>query len=809
MIGTRKLGAEIRGILVNARHARRQRSWLMRTPLWSVSFITVILFGSLALAGCTAISVSPDVSQLDWDRSTVIFDREGNEVYRLHAGKNRTPVKLKDVPLHVQEAFLSVEDPQFRNHHGINPRGLARAMWRSGLYVAGLPGGRLEGGSTITQQLARDAWLSHELSISRKVQEAWVAIQLERHYTKDEILEMYINQIYFGRGAYGIDAAAKTFFGKPVQELSIAEGAQLAGMINGPSYFDPYEHPEDSLERRDLVLRSMLKERVIDEEQYELSLASRPQLGTLKQVDSEANYFTDYVIGLLHNADAANRYGLRLPKMESVATAGLKVYTSMNPALQQAAEASIIEQMDMAELEYYGITKENPWPEDAPRPEAAMVAMDPKTGEVLALVGGREHQALLEFNRATGAYRQPGSAIKPFAAYVPALEVGYGPAAIFDDAPVMLTSDGKTVWPQNYDFKYLGLRTMRFGVQQSMNPMAVRAMQAGGGPQRAADYVRRFGLTSVGKEDEHLALALGGVQKGVTVLDMTSAFAALANMGIYSNPVVITKVVGADGQVLFEALPQKRQVVKPGTSYLMVDMMKDVITKGTAFGFTRGFNDWPAAGKTGTTEDNRDAWFVGFTPDIVVSVWNGYDEPKNSLKWTGAFVPVKIWSQFMKTAVPQRPADWVQPAEVVTSVVCRLTGMLPNEDCPKDQVGQELFLNGTEPRLPSDMLVRAKAVQVDQQWQLWQLGCSGTPVERTFIRRPQPRVVHPTDPHNAKYVPDDASNELPLSSCQPVSLWERFFPTLPRPPVLPAPVPPNSSIPPKPDSIVGSRRAHL
>ncbi len=748
----------------------------------------MILVGGLLLAGCTAISVSPDVTKLEWDRSTVIFDRHGKEAYRLHAGQNRTPVKLKDVPVHVQDAFLSVEDPQFRSHHGINPRGIARAVWRSGLYFVGLPGGRLEGGSTITQQLARDAWLNQELSMRRKIQEAWLALQLERHYTKDEILEMYINQIYFGRGAYGIDAAAKTFFGKPVQELSIAEGAQLAGMINGPSYFDPYEHLEDSLERRDLVLRSMLKEQVIDEEQYELATSYKPKLGSTKQVDAEASYFTDYVISLLQNGDTASRYGLKLPKMESVATAGLKVYTTLDPTLQRAAEVSVAEQMEKADLEYHGVSSKNPRGEGTPRPEAALVAMSPQTGEVLALVGGREHQGLLEFNRATGAYRQPGSAIKPFAAYVPALEAGYGPATIFDDAPVMLSPDGKTVWPQNYDFKYLGLRTMRFGVEQSINPMAVRAMQAGGGPQRAAEVGRRFGLTSISKEDEHnLAIALGGLNRGVMVLDMTSAFATLANMGIYSDPVVITKIVGPDGQILFETRPQKRQVVKPGIAYLMVDMLRDVISRGTAYGFTRGFHGWPAAGKTGTTEDSRDAWFVGFTPEIVVSVWNGYDEPTNTLKWTGAFVPVKIWNQFMTTAVLERPVDWVQPAEVISSTICRQTGMLPNDDCPKEQVGQELFVSGTEPRLSSDLLVRAKAVQVNQQWQLWQSGCAGTPADRLFIKRPQPRVLHPTEPTNPKYVPADAANELPVTICQPVSLWERFFPSIPRLPVTPGP----------------------
>jgi penicillin-binding protein 1A len=747
--------------------------------------VAAVLVGSIMI-GCTTVASAPDVTKLEWESSTVIYDRSGAEMYRLHAGENRTPVKLAQIPDHVVKAFVAIEDPNFYNHIGVDPRGVARAAYKSGLYFLGLPGGRLEGGSTITQQLARDAWLSQDITVTRKIQEAWVALQLERNYTKDEILEMYVNQIYYGRGAYGIEAAARTFFGKEVGELTLAEGAQLAGMVNGPSYFDPYEHMEDSIERRNLVLKAMDNEDFITEAEFAAAKAEEPKLGSKQAEGSDkvGSHFVDYVINVLQQAQPglAEKYGLKLGDRQSVATAGLKVYTTMDPRLQQLAEKAVADQMAQADKDYGLAGKEV-------RPEAALVSMNPKTGEVLAMVGGRQHSTMLEFNRATDALRQPGSVIKPIVAYVPALEAGLSPATILDDAPVMLTQDGKTVWPQNYDFKYLGLRPMRYGVEQSLNPMAVRAMQAGGGPAKAAETARKFGLSTIGKDDEHLALALGGVGQGTTLLDITTAYGALANLGTKVDPILISKIEDRNGDVLFEAHPQKQQVVRSSTAYLMVDMMKDVIRKGTAYGFTGGFKGWPAAGKSGTTEYNRDAWFVGFTPELVTAVWNGYDNPENHLPYTGAFVPVKTWNQYMTQAVTQKPSDWPRPSDVVPAPVCRLTGMLPGDTCPKEQVATDLFVKGTEPKTPGNLLVKAKAVQVTQQtpdkkstyteWQLWQQGCVGQPVERSFIKRSQPRVLHPTEPFNPKYVPLDAKDELPAKTCQPGSWLQQLLPKLP------------------------------
>ncbi|MGE5676232.1 MAG: transglycosylase domain-containing protein [Mycobacterium leprae] len=758
---------------------KRQSARLGRVLLGLVGLLAVLLLGGAVLTGCNIATSAPDVTNIQQNSSTVIYDRNGKEAYRLFDGENRTKVQLSQVPAHVVDAFIAIEDPNFYSHHGIDPRGLARAVFRSSLYYLHLPGGQLEGGSTITQQLARDAFLTQEVTMKRKLQEAWVAIQLERKYTKNEILEMYLNQIYFGHGAYGIEAAANTFFGKDVTQLTDAEGAQLAGMINGPSYFDPYEHPRDSIDRRNLVLDAMLKENFLDQAAYQKALAEQPKLSS-KQVADNSSYFTDYVINILDSSKPglAARYGLKLGDIGSVAKAGLKVYTTLDPKLQKLAEQAVSDQMTAADKRYGNQYKE-------PR-QAAMVVMNPHTGEVLAMVGGRDRTTALGFNRATDANRQPGSSIKPLVVYVPALAKGLSPATILDDAPVMLTPDGKDVWPQNYDFKFLGLKSMRYGVEQSLNPVAIRAMMAAGGPSVGLQYAQKFGLTSIGKEDENLALALGGITQGVSVLDMADAYSGIANMGTRVDPVVISKIVDASGNTIFESHPTKQQVASAAVDYLMVDMMKGVIQRGTAYGYTMGFKGWPAAGKTGTTENNRDGWFIGFTPDLVAAVWNGYDTPTNTLPYTGAFVPVQIWNQFMTQAVTTKPTDWARPADVVTAPICKLTGMTPNELCPKDQVGTELFVQGTQPTSPGDMLVKAKAVaeavptpdkkSTYTQWQIWQPGCLGTPVERIFIRRPDQPAKHPTDPLNPKYVPQDSQNDLPTVTCQPVSWWQRLFP---------------------------------
>ncbi|HLO03776.1 MAG TPA: PBP1A family penicillin-binding protein [Symbiobacteriaceae bacterium] len=767
------------------RHTRRPKR---RRPFWRWFWGTVLLIGT-ATAVTAGIIVyryvhdAPNVTALTLESSTIIRDAQGNEIYRVHAGKNRTPVALEKVPRDAQDAFVAIEDPRFREHFGVDIKGILRAVFKTGLYMLHLPGGQVQGGSTITQQLARDLWLSQEVSLKRKVQEWWVAVQMERVYTKDEILEMYLNQIYYGHGAYGIEAAATAYFGKDVKDLTLAEGAQLAGVVNGPSIYDPVYEAQASINRRNLVLQAMHEQGFITAAEMEKAKVEQPKLVQRQANEEEetpeeapaGNYFTDYVLAVLSDTKSgvAAKYGINVAKLGNIGTAGLQIYTSFDPALQSLAEQAVRDQMNAADKKY-GLTGK------ATKPEAAMVVMNPKTGEVKALVGGRKRKAILEFNRATDALRQPGSAIKPVVAYTPALDAGLSPATVLDDAPVMLSNDKSTVWPQNFDFRYEGLVSMRRGVEQSLNPVAVRALQKAGGPSKGLNLGRKFGLTTLQDDDNNLALALGGLSQGVTPLAMTEAYTVLANLGQKVDPVVITKIVSRDGAVLFEAKPKKEQLVRPAVAYLMVDIMKGTIKRGTAYGYTSGFNGWPSAGKTGTTENNRDAWFLGFTPDLVATVWNGYDDPTNTLKWTGAFVPVQIWNQFMRAAVKKAPADWPRPADVTNVAVCRKSGALPNALCPSGGTVTELFVKGTEPKNAGHILVAAQVVQervgTATKWVNWQLGCPSIPVNRVFIKRPEPYARHPTDPNNPIYLPADRVEEVPTEICTKGALWEKLFP---------------------------------
>lgn len=778
------------------RHSRRHtRKPKRRRPFWRWFWITILCIGT-AVAVTAGVIVyryvreAPNVTALSLESSTIIRDAQGNEIYRVHAGKNRTPVPLERVPMDVQEAFISIEDPRFREHFGVDIKGVLRAVFKTGLYMLHLPGGQVQGGSTITQQLARDLWLSQQVSLKRKVQEWWVAIQMERVYTKDEILEMYLNQIYYGHGAYGIEAAAAVYFGKDVQDLTLAEGAQLAGVVNGPSIYDPVYEPQNSINRRNLVLHAMQQQGFITQAELEAAKAQEPKIVERQASEEEepeeapaGNYFTDYVLSVLSDTQpgTAAKFGIEVSKLGNIGTAGLQIYTTFDPTLQNLAEQAVRDQMNAADKKY-GLAGKTV------KPEAAMVVMNPKTGEIKALVGGRKRKAILEFNRATDALRQPGSAIKPVVVYTPAIDSGLSPATILDDSPVMLSNDKSTVWPQNFDFRYEGLVSMRHGVEQSLNPVAVRAMQRSGGPSKGLNLGRKFGLTTLQDDDNNLALALGGLSKGVTPLAMTEAYTVLANLGQKVEPVIITKIVSRDGAVLFEARPKKEQIVRPAVAYLMVDIMKGTISRGTAYGYTGGFNGWPSAGKTGTTENNRDAWFLGFTPDLVATVWNGYDDPANTLKWTGAFVPVQIWNQFMRAAVKKASPDWPRPADVTSVTICRKSGALPSALCPANGTAAELFVKGTEPKDAGKILVSAQAVQVKSgtstRWVLWQLGCPGLPVNRVFIKRPEPYAKHPTDPNNPIYLPADRGEEVPTETCTKSPLWEKLFPektTTPKP----------------------------
>lgn len=731
-----------------------------RRAAMAVAVAAGALLCALLLSGCLR-AVSAEAP--DWALPTVLYDRSGGELFRFHAGEDRQPVPLRQVPRHVRAAFIAIEDPRFYDHTGLDLRGIARAAVNNILRALGLRQTGLQGASTITQQLARNAWLGHEQTWARKLSEAVLALRLETAYSKDEILELYLNQIYFGHGAYGIERAARLYFGKPASALTVAEGALLAGLINGPSLYDPHADPEAARERRNLVLDAMVRTGALTPEEGARARAEKLAVAPLP-AGAAGNAFVDRVIDLLTTPELAARLGITPLDSAALARAGLKVYTTLDPGLQAIAEAAVRDGMARADAEY-GLSA------DPVKPEAAAVVLEPSSGHVLAMVGGRRRTGLREYNRAVDARRQPGSTFKPFAAYLPAMEAaGLGPATVLDDAPAALTEDGRSVWPENYDFRYQGLVPVRHAVEQSLNPVAVRALRLAGGPASGLAYARRFGFAGLTDQDARPALALGGLTHGVTPLELAAAYGTLANLGARVDPVLILRIEDARGQVIYRApAPRPEQVVSPGAAYLMVDMLKGVIRRGTAAAFTGGFRGWPAAGKTGTTDGNADAWFAGFTRNLVTVVWNGYDAPR-PLKWTGAFVPVQIWHAIMARAVTDRPPDWTPPPEVVSAAVCRRTGRLPDSLCPPGQVVTELFLRRHLPQDAGNLLVRAPAVPAPGGgWLLWQPGCTGAPQWRVFLRRPEPYVRHPTAPRDPRYVPADAAEELPAQSCTPAA----------------------------------------
>lgn len=556
--------------------------------------------------------------------SSQIYDINGNEIANVHAAENRRPVKIAQVPRQLQDAFVAVEDNRFYEHSGVDPRGIARALYTN---IRGH--GVSEGGSTITQQLAKNAYLTQERTLTRKIQEVFLALQLERQYTKKEILEMYLNQIYFGQGAYGVQAAAQTYFGKDVEQLDLSECAMLAGIPKSPNYYSPMNNLQAAQERKAVVLDQMEKYGYINRETAEK--AKKENMKLVKQSQSTdkttASYFIDYVTQKL-----IDKYGA-----DAVYKEGLKIYTTLDIDMQKAAEETV-NKLPTYKTDGNGLAQ----------PQMALVAIDPHNGYVKAMVGGRGND---QFNRATMAVRQPGSAFKPFV-FIAALENKFTPNTVINDSPIDING-----WrPQNSSGNFSGKVTLREVARHSMNVPTVKIAQKLG-IDKPIYYAQEMGISTFVLEgpanDRQLATSLGGMTKGVTPLEITSAYGTFANKGIHVEPVVIVKVLDRNGKVLEQNEPKQRSVVSEASAADLTDMLEDVIKKGTG---TRANIGRPAAGKTGTTSNYNDAWFVGYTPDLVAGVWVGNDDNTPTRGIMGGMLPAEIWQAFMKKATAQMPA---------------------------------------------------------------------------------------------------------------------------------------------------------
>jgi penicillin-binding protein 1A len=664
-------------------------------------------------ADCPSIA---EIRTFEPQQASKLYSHDGRLLAELGI-ESRTPVSINALPEYVSQAFVAVEDKRFYSHSGIDLRGFTRA-------VVGVLTGQsgTGGGSTITQQLARNMF---ETSVDARIRSGWgvvvrkikelqVAFALERAYTKDQILEAYINEINYAHGWYGIQTASRNYFGKNATGLNPAEAALLAGIINLPEYYSPIRNPENAERRRRLVLRRMVDQGIIPSADFE-RYANAP-IPTERAVDGGtiAPYFVEHVRQILQD-----RFGSQLY------TAGYNIYTTLDLRMQRAAEKSMEDGWDGIEARpgFRHITYQAyqdslaagvVLPDSVKYVEGLFVALDPWTGSIRAMIGGRDF-GISKFNRATQALRQAGSAFKPFV-YTAAINSRIPPTYVVLDGPFMVPQLDGTEWrPSNYDREFLGPMTIRTGLMKSQNMIAIKLADEIG-LESVAQTARRMGIRS--EIERYHSTAIGAVE--VIPLQMAEAYSTFANQGTKVKPFPILRVEDAVGRILWDPQPERTEVLDPLVARIMISMLEGVVAGGTGYNAIR-YEYGPAAlpyqvavgGKTGTTNDGTDIWFNGFTPNLLATVWFGMDLPQEI--WpnaTGAGAPAPVWGNFMKRVyygdpdaldpelrepVIPIPEPWAISDDLVTRLIDASTGKLASQWCPQDEQRLEMFLPGTEP----------------------------------------------------------------------------------------------------------------
>ncbi|MEN6463469.1 MAG: PBP1A family penicillin-binding protein [Syntrophomonas sp.] len=630
-----------------------------------------------------------DPQQLTGASSTTLYDDKGEVCASLHAGENRTEVELDKVPQDLINAFIAIEDQDFYEHHGVNYKGIIRAVL-SNVRSGDLTG---QGASTITQQLARNAFLTADKRVERKLKEIVLAYKLESNFSKDEILTMYMNKIYFGGGAYGVQAASKTFFGKDVSELTLEESSLLAGLVQSPNNYYPFQYFDRAKARQKMVLDNMVNCGFIDEKAAQTAFEKPLHFQKIHNAGTKYGFFTDAVIeealDILGNID-----DYRDDPSSALYRSGLKIYTTMNSKLQEHAEELAANPANFPSESKNG-----------QKIQVGMTIVDDKKGEVKAVLGGRQYEQQRGFNRAIDAHRQPGSSIKPLSVYGPALEQGFMPYYTLEDKPLSYKYGG-TIWkPENYDLKYRGLIPMRTAVQYSINTYAVQMLDQIG-IKSGYKFAQSLGLELVdtkGTNDLGLApLSLGGLTKGATPLQMAAAYGAFGNSGVFVKPHFITRIVDADGVELYNFKPAYRRVMSEETSWLMTSMLQTVVNSGT--GTKAKIPGIMCAGKTGTSEEYRDSWFCGYVPGFSGAVWMGYDQEYTMHDIYGGGYPALLWKSMMQQAIKLKKASpQAKPSDIIQISICTKSGKLMSESCPQDQVRSEYCVKEFAPKETCDI----------------------------------------------------------------------------------------------------------
>jgi penicillin-binding protein 1A len=689
-----------------------------RTRFYLFATLALVIIGAGSWSTRKLLSGLPPMAALeDYAPSltTRVYDIKGGVVAELSIEK-RALLPLAKIPVDLQGAVIAVEDDNFMHHWGISPKGMIRSAIRN--FVARRV---VQGASTITQQLAKQIFLKPERKISRKIREVLLALQIERNFSKQEILQFYLNQVYFGEGAYGAQAAAKNYFGKEISDMTLADCAMLAGLIRAPHANSPFVNPDNARKRRSVVLQRMFEEKMISAVARDAANAQPVPTARPVSLETQAPYFVEHVRRRLEQ-----KYGTA-----AVWRGGLKVFTTLDPDEQKKAEEvmekALSEFDTKAEVEHQKKIKEmtatgEPLPPEVStsplaKIQGAFVLMDVKTGAVRAMIGGRDSH----FNRVIQAKRQPGSTFKPFV-WAAALQSGMTPASLVDDTPLAFYFDGRDwrllegatdqysinlatqpfaaspdfkIWvPNNFDGKFMGRITLRTALAHSRNIASINLITQVG-PPLVVEIARRAGILSALEP----APALGLGASVVTPMEMTGAFATFANGGIAVTPYTVERVEDATGRVLEAHLPTEHEAMPPQLAYLVANMMKGVVQSGTAQYAKRLGR--PLAGKTGTSNDNRDLWFIGYTPDLAAGAWMGYDDfaSLGRKDWTGGSTVVPWWTEIMGDVLKDMPKrDFPVPPGIQFAAIDAETGLLFGPNCPKKNKFLEAFAAGTQPR---------------------------------------------------------------------------------------------------------------
>ncbi|MEO6528330.1 MAG: PBP1A family penicillin-binding protein [Gemmatimonadaceae bacterium] len=721
-----------------SKNFRRRHPQLSRGLAVGFTFVTAFVVGfayaSWALVcrggACPSVEV---LEQYQPRQTSKLYAADGRFIAELGL-ERRTLLKIEQITPLLRNAFVMTEDKRFYKHAGVDWLRIPGALW-----VDIQRRSFAEGFSTITMQLARNIFperLSREKSLVRKLKEAKVARAIEAKYSKDRILELYLNQIALGNGSFGVETASQRYFGKSARDLNIAEVATLAGLPKAPERYNPRRSPERAIQRRNTVIEVMRAQGGVSDAEASLAKAYPLQLARKSEAGDVAPYFVEWVRQQLEQ-----QFGQRLYEQ------GLKVFTTLDVDLQSAAERALENQLRAIEAGRFGAYPHKSYEAymasaserageaaaaNSPYLQGSFVAMDPRTGAVRALVGGRDYDDS-KFNRATQALRQPGSTFKPIV-YADAVQNGRPPTYVVDDSPVSVPQSGGGNWtPQNYDGKFEGLMFMRRGLYQSRNIVAIKVgMELG--PRSVTEMARKFGITT--PIPPYPSIYIGAAD--VYPIEMIASYSAFAALGTRSAPTAIVRVENAKGDVLWEPTPVRVPVMTPEESWLMVNMMKDVVLRGTAAGTVGSQFRMPAGGKTGTTNDGADVWFIGYTSDLVAGVWMGMDRPKK-IKGNaqGGILAAPAWTAFMREVYRRKPAapDWPRPEGIAVRQIDAASGMLWAPGC--GPMITDFFLAGTD---PVATCIPTGAAAVDSSFGFPTPGSQPQSGDSGAVNRPPPRV---------------------------------------------------------------------